>query len=57
MGNPGLSLIALFVVGVFSVAVLGLQEYNYIFLPSCNLAVAARRNRVVCSQGLTCGRL
>lgn len=48
MGNPDLSLVivvVLFIVSIFSAAIPGLLEYNYVVLLSYNLASATRRKR------------
>lgn len=52
MGNPHLSLVVfvLFIVRVFSAAIPGLLEYNYVFLLSYNLAAATRRKRLLWNQ-------
>lgn len=52
MGNPHVSLV-LFIVRVFSAAIPGLWEYNYVFLSSYNLAAATRRRKVCVESELT----
>lgn len=53
MGNPRLSLVVvvvLFVVRVFSAAIPGLLECNYVFLVSYNLAAGTGRKRLMWNQ-------
>lgn len=58
MGNPHLSLVVvLFIVRIFSAAIPGLLEYNYVFLVSYNLPAATRRKKACVESELTSGRL
>lgn len=50
MGNPHLSLVVLFRVRVFSTAIPGLLEYNYVFLLSYTLAATTGRKRLLWNQ-------
>lgn len=57
MGNPALSfvVVVLLTVRIFSAAISGLLEYNYVFLLSYNLAAPTRRKRFVWNQSRQVG--